>query len=159
MTGNVSKRTFVLVHGAWHGGWCWSGVADGLRAAGHRVFAPTLTGLADRSHLMSRSIDLDTHIADVANLFEWEDVEDAVLVGHSYGGWVVSGAIEKVLPRVSSMVYLDAFVPDSGQRSYDLTHGGNRRGLDVALANGAVSRPSPGAAAVGLTDPAVFAGV
>ena len=106
--------TFVLVHGAWHGGWCWRRVADRLIAAGHRVFAPTLTGLADRSHLADRAIDLSTHIADVANLFRWEGLDDVVLCGHSYGGFVISGVAEVAGPKIASLVYLDAFCPADG---------------------------------------------
>ena len=82
-------RTFVLIHGAWHGGWCWRAVADILAAKGHKVYAPSLTGLADRSHLLSNAINLDTHITDIVNLFKWEDIDNAVLVGHSYGGWPI----------------------------------------------------------------------
>ena len=85
----------VLVHGAWHGGWCWREVAERLRSAGHRVFAPTLTGLADRAHLLSRETGLETHILDIVNLLEWEELDDAVLCGHSYGGMVVTGAADE----------------------------------------------------------------
>ena len=94
-------RPFVLVHGAWHGGWCWKRVAPLLRAHGHEVFTPTLTGLGERSHLLSAAVDHDMHVRDVVNVFEWEDIRDAVLVGHSYGGWVISGAIEKLEDRVA----------------------------------------------------------
>ena len=118
-----APRTFVLVHGAWHGGWCWQRVATALQAEGHKVYAPSLTGLADRSHLLSNSINLDTHITDIVNLFKWEDLRNAVLVAHSYGGWPVSGAIEQLLDRVSSIVYVDAFMPADGERGFDLaTH-------------------------------------
>ena len=115
-----TPRTFVLVHGAGHGAWAWRRVADLLRAAGHRVFAPTLTGLAERSHLMSDEITLETHILDVANLFKWEDIDSATLVAHSYGGWVVTGAAERLQGRLAALAYVDAFLPDEGQRGYDL---------------------------------------
>jgi pimeloyl-ACP methyl ester carboxylesterase len=147
------RRTFVLVHGAWHGGWCWRRVADRLRASGHDVFTPTLTGLADRSHLMSASIDLDTHIADIVNLFHWEDLRDVVLVGHSYGGWPISGAIEKLADRVSSIVYLDAFFPENGQRGVDVQPPENRARIEAAVARGDVSRPAPKAAWFHVADP------
>jgi len=111
--------TFVLVHGAWHGGWCWRAVADRLRADGHAVYTPTLSGLADRSHLLSREIDLDTHIADVANLMAWEELEDVVLCGHSYGGMVVTGAADREASRIKALVYLDAFVPEDGKSLED----------------------------------------
>ncbi len=147
------SRTFVLIHGAWHGGWCWGPVADILRAKGHKVYAPSLTGLADRSHLLSTSITLDTHIADIVNLFQWEDIKDAVLVGHSYGGWPISGAVEKVLPQVSSIVFVDAFVPDNGQRVMDLNSEQFRKALQDALAKGEAGRPIPKAEAFKVIDP------
>src|ERR1700687_4874334 len=115
----ANTKTFVLVHGAWHGGWCWRRVADLLERRGHKVFAPTLTGLGERSHLMSASINLDTHIADVVNVIKWEDLKGVCLVAHSYGGWPVSGAIEQTLDRIGSVVYLDAFMPEDGQKGFD----------------------------------------
>jgi len=87
-------RTFVLVHGAWHGGWCWRRVADVLRARGHRVFAPSLTGLGDRAHLFSKDISLQTHVGDILSVVEAEELSDFVLVGHSYGGFVISGVAD-----------------------------------------------------------------
>ena len=86
--------TFVLVHGAWHGGWCWSRVTPQLQALGHQVFAPTLSGLADRSHLLSPTINLQTHIRDITGLLQWEDLRDVILVGHSYGGMVIAGVAD-----------------------------------------------------------------
>lgn len=112
--------TYVLVHGAWHGGWCWVRVADRLRAVGHAVFAPTLTGLADRSHMLSPGISLQTHIKDVANLILWEELRDVVLVGHSYGGMVITGAADRVADRVRTLVFVDAFTPKHGQSAFDL---------------------------------------
>lgn len=111
--------TYVLVHGAWHGGWCWKRVRSALTARGHEVFTPTLTGLADRSHLLSPDVDLETHITDVVNLFRWEDLTDVVLCGHSYGGAVVSGAADRVPGRIAALVYLDAFVLLDGQSLLD----------------------------------------
>ena len=104
-------RTFVLVHGAWHGGWCWRRVADVLRARGHRVFAPSLTGLGDRAHLFSKDISLQTHVEDILSVVETEELSDFVLVGHSYGGFVISGVADTLRERVSRYVYLDASVP------------------------------------------------
>jgi pimeloyl-ACP methyl ester carboxylesterase len=138
--------TFVLVHGAWHGGWCWRRVADLLERRGHKVFAPTLTGLGERSHLMSGGINLDTHITDVVNVLRWEDLSDVVLVGHSYGGWPISGAIEQAFERIASVVYLDAFVPEDGQKPLDLASEFARKGTLEAIAKGDVSRPGPPAA-------------
>jgi pimeloyl-ACP methyl ester carboxylesterase len=137
------RRTFVLVHGAWHGGWCWRRVADRLQAAGHTVYTPTLTGLGERSHLINRDINLDTHITDVVNVFKWEGVANAVLCGHSYGGWVISGATEQVLPQVASIVFLDAFVPRDGQTGLDIATPTSRDGINLAIKNGAISRPPP----------------
>jgi pimeloyl-ACP methyl ester carboxylesterase len=117
----MTKPTnFVLVHGAWHGGWCWRRVADLLTARGHRVFTPTLTGLADRSHLLNDDVNLTTHITDVVNLIAWEDLDGVVLCGHSYGGMVVTGVADKMADRIESLVYLDAFVPENGQAMRDI---------------------------------------
>jgi pimeloyl-ACP methyl ester carboxylesterase len=146
------RKTFVLIHGAWHGGWCWRRVADLLEQRGHKVFAPTLTGLGERSHLMSGAINLDTHISDVVNVLEWEDLKDVVLVAHSYGGWPVSGAIERAFDRIASVVYLDAFVPDDGQRALDVASEFARKGTLEAIAKGEVSRKSPPAATFHVND-------
>lgn len=106
---------FILVPGAWLGGWCWRYVAADLRAAGHRVTPATLTGLGERAHLASREIDLDTHISDVVGLFEYRDLRNVILVGHSYGGTVITGAAERVPERIERLVYLDASVPRDGE--------------------------------------------
>ena len=103
--------TFFLVHGAWHGGWCWRRVADVLIRRGHRVFAPSLTGLGDRAHLFSKDISLQTHVADILSVVETEELSDFVLVGHSYGGFVISGVADTLRERVSHYVYLDGSVP------------------------------------------------
>jgi pimeloyl-ACP methyl ester carboxylesterase len=116
----TSSRTFVLVHGAWHGGWCWQRVARNLRMRGHEVYAPTLTGLAERSHLLSPSTNLDTHIADIVNLIRWERLQDIVLVGHSYAGMVISGVAEQVAESIGSLVYVEALVPRTGQSASDI---------------------------------------
>ena len=113
--------TFVLVHGAWHGAWCWRRVALLLTRGGHDVFAPTLTGLGERSHLLTPEIDLDTHILDVANEMKWQQINDVVLVGHSYGGMVISAVAEKMEQSIASFVMLDAFFPESGQALIDLS--------------------------------------
>lgn len=113
--GQAKQATFVLVHGAGHGGWCWQRVARLLRAEGHEVHAPSLTGLGDRSHLLSPEVGLDTHIEDVASLLYHEDLRDVILVGHSYGGMVITGAADRALARVAQLVYLDAAIPFSGE--------------------------------------------
>ena len=112
--------TFVLLHGAWHGGWVWQRVAPLLRAAGHEVHSPTLTGVSDRAHLLSPSTGLGTHIQDVVALLEAYDVRSAVLVGHSYAGQVVTGVADRVPERLARRVYLDAFVGEDGDAAIDL---------------------------------------
>jgi pimeloyl-ACP methyl ester carboxylesterase len=111
---------FVLVHGAWIGGWCWRPNAQGLRKAGHEVYTPTMTGLGERSHLMSPSINLDTHITDIVNVIKHEELSNLVLVGHSYGGMVVTGVADILPDKISSLVYLDAFAPENGQSLINL---------------------------------------
>ncbi|MGW6333019.1 alpha/beta fold hydrolase [Nocardia rhamnosiphila] len=112
--------TYVLVHGGGHGGWCYREVARLLRAAGHDVYAPTLSGLGERSHLASAGIGLETHIRDIAALLHYEDLREAILVGHSYGGMVVTGAADRAIDRVGRLVYLDAANPANGQSLVDV---------------------------------------
>jgi len=112
--------TYVLVHGGGHGGWCYQRVAKRLRAAGHEVYTPTLTGLGERSHLLSPVIDLDLQITDVVNVLHYEDLRDVVLVGHSYGGMVITGAADRASDRVGRLVYLDAANPVNGQSLVDI---------------------------------------
>jgi pimeloyl-ACP methyl ester carboxylesterase len=132
------SHTFVLVHGAWHGGWCWRRVADRLRAGAHAVFTPTLTGLGERSHLMRAGIGLDTHIADVANAIKWEALSDVVLCGHSYGGFIISGVAERMSSLIRSLVFLDAFMPHDGESVQDLTSPAVRDAIAAAVQRGDV---------------------
>jgi pimeloyl-ACP methyl ester carboxylesterase len=118
--------TFVLVHGAWHGSWCWKRVRALLQAQGHEVFTPTLTGVGERAHLLTPQVNLETHIDDVVNLIRWEELADVVLCGHSYGGCVVRGAADRIPERIRSLVYLDAFVPENGQSLHDLLPAAHR---------------------------------
>lgn len=111
--------TFVIVHGAWGGGWSWRPVATALRSAGHEVFTPTLTGLGERAHLARPDVDLTTHIQDVVNVVEYEDLEHVILVGHSYGGMVVTGVADRILERLDQLIYLDAYAPRDGQSMLD----------------------------------------
>jgi pimeloyl-ACP methyl ester carboxylesterase len=111
--------TYLLVHGAWHGGWCWSRVARTLRETGAEVYAPTLTGLGERAHLASREVGLETHVADVLGVLETEDLSDVVLAGHSYAGMVVTAVADRAAARIARLVYLDAVVPRHGQCLYD----------------------------------------
>ena len=110
---------YVLVHGGGHGGWCYQPVARIMRAQGHEVYTPTLTGLGEREHLLSSSVDLETHITDVAKLLQFEDLEDVILVGHSYGGMVISGAADRATKRIGNLVFLDAAMPQNGQSLVD----------------------------------------
>jgi pimeloyl-ACP methyl ester carboxylesterase len=110
---------FVLVHGGWHGGWCWRFVAAALRRSGHDVYTPSLTGLGDRAHLARPGIDLELHIQDVVAVLEMEDLREVVLLGHSYGGMVVTGVADRCTARIRSLVYLDAFVPENGKCALD----------------------------------------
>jgi pimeloyl-ACP methyl ester carboxylesterase len=112
--------TFVVAHGAWAGGWSWKKVRPLLRGRGHELFTPTHTGIGERSHLAAPSIGLGTHIQDLVAVIEYEDLQDVVLVGHSYGGIVATGVADRVPQRVARVVYLDAFVPRDGQSMFDL---------------------------------------
>jgi pimeloyl-ACP methyl ester carboxylesterase len=127
---------YVLIHGAWHGSWCWARVRRLLAAGAHRVFTPTLTGVGERSHLLSRDVGLDTHIEDVANLMIWENLRDIVLVGHSYGGVVVRHVADRMPDRVSSLIYLDAFVPENGKALFDYLPDGGEGLRELAVAHG-----------------------
>jgi len=118
--------TYVLVHGAWRGSWIWKRVRNQLQAHGHEVFTPTLTGVGERCHLLSRQINLETHIADVINLIRWEELTDVLLCGHSYGGCVVSGVADRIPAKIRALVYVDAFVPENGQSLHDTLPPGAR---------------------------------
>jgi pimeloyl-ACP methyl ester carboxylesterase len=113
------RPPYVLVHGAWHGGWCWGKVAERLRAAGHRVFTPTLTGLGDRAHLIASNVGLATFIEDVVATIDMEDLSDIVLVGHSFGSPVIAGVADARADRIRRLVFLDSFVVQSGQSPFD----------------------------------------
>jgi len=111
--------TYVLVHGAWRGGWIWKRLRNQLQERGHEVFTPTLTGIGERSHLLTPDVNLETHITDVLNLVRWEELNDVVLCGHSYGGCVVSGVADSIPEKIGALVYVDAFVPENGQSLHD----------------------------------------
>jgi pimeloyl-ACP methyl ester carboxylesterase len=147
--------TFVLVHGAWHGGWCWAKVASILRARGHAVLTPTQTGLGERSHLLSKSIDLDVFVDDIANVLRWEDLHDVVLVGHSFGGNGISGVADRMRERVRQLVYLDSIVLENGETPFsgippDVATARAKRAQESSCG---LSLPPPPAAAFGVTDP------
>ena len=134
-------HTFVLVHGAWHGGWCWRRVADRLRRDGHAVFTPTLTGLGERSHLLRPGIDLATHVADIVSVLRWERLSDVVLCGHSYGGFVISGVAEEMPALIRSIVFLDAFLPGNGDTIQKVTGPAVQGAVRAALQRGAFGVP------------------
>ena len=143
----TAQKTFVFVHGTWHGGWCWRRVADALERKGHKVYAESLTGLGDRSHLLTRDVNLTTHVNDVVNLVKWEDLKDIVLVGHSSAGFAITQAAEQIGPSIASIVYLDAFVPQPGDNLISLANPGPRKALEEAVARGdLVAKPVPSAA-------------
>ncbi|HEU5302966.1 MAG TPA: alpha/beta hydrolase [Acidimicrobiia bacterium] len=112
--------TYVLVHGGGHGGWCYQKVARILRANGRDVYAPSLTGLGERSHLLGPDVDLDTHITDITSLLQFEDLRDVILVGHSYGGMVITGVADRAHERIGTLVFLDAANPRDGQSLVDV---------------------------------------
>ena len=112
--------TYVLVHGGGHGGWCYQKVTPLLRAAGHVVYTPTMTGVGERSHLVGTDVDLDLHIRDITAVLHYEDLRDVVLVGHSYGGMVITGVADRAPDRVGRLVYLDAANPVNGQSLVDV---------------------------------------
>jgi len=134
--------TFVLVHGAWHGGWCWRDVAAELSAAGHDVLAPTSSGLAERA-ASSGAASLSVHVEELAGLLYFADLREVVLVGHSYGGMVITGAAARAHARISRLVYLDGFVPEDGQSFFDLLLPARRKAYEEATSGGVVVPPDP----------------
>jgi pimeloyl-ACP methyl ester carboxylesterase len=152
----ANRKTFVLVHGAWHGSWCWRAVAAGLRERGHTVHTPTQTGLGERAHLISKSITLDTFVDDIANVIKYEELDDIVLVGHSFGGSSISGVADRMPERIRRLVYLDSSILENGQSPF------SRLPKDIVEArtklaetsSGGLSIPPPPASAFGVTDPA-----
>ncbi len=112
--------TIVLVHGSTSGGWVWKEIALKLRDAGHEVYTPTLTGLGERVHLLSREIGLDTQITDIVNVLQYEDLQDVILVGHSLAGMIITGVADQVPERIAILIYLDALVPENGESVLDL---------------------------------------
>jgi pimeloyl-ACP methyl ester carboxylesterase len=148
MSAAAGARNYVLVHGAWHGGWCYARVAEALRSGGHRVFTPTLTGLGERSHLADLGeVGLGVHIRDVANVIRWEQLDEVILCGHSYGGLVAGGVADAMPERIASLVYLDAIIPDDGKCMLDYLEPGMAAAFAAAAAaNGGVLPPIAAAA-------------
>jgi len=138
---------FVLVHGAWGGSWMWARLAQLLRTQGHEVFTPSLSGIGERAHLASSGVDLSFHTQDVLQTIEYERLSDFVLVGHSYGGMVVTAVADRVAEKIRSLVYLDAFVPKDGQSALDLVRPEMREKI-LALPGWQIPPPPP----QGMTD-------
>jgi pimeloyl-ACP methyl ester carboxylesterase len=130
---SMKPNTYVLVHPAWHGAWFWKKVAPLLRAKGQLVLTPTLTGLGERSHLARPEIGLDVHVEDVVNVMKHEDAADAVLVGHSSSGGVITGVAERAAERIAHVIYLDAFVPEDGEAVLDLIAPERRQMLEALV--------------------------
>ncbi len=118
--GPSAKKTFVLAHGSWHGGWCWKRVADRLRAAGHYVETPSYSGMGDRVHLLNESIDIETFVQDIVNVIDHNDYEDVILVGHSFAGVVISGVADRIPGKLRHLVYLDSLILESGKNSFSM---------------------------------------
>ncbi|WP_217908942.1 alpha/beta fold hydrolase [Vreelandella maris] len=153
---NNRKGVFVLLHGAWHGGWCWKRVMETLAASGHRVLTPTLPGLGARANLMSQDITLDTFIQDLVDLIEGEDLHDVILVGHSFGGIGITGAAERIPSRIRHLVYLDAMILEDGDSAFSILppNIAAERRQQAAQFSNSLSMPVPDASAFGITDPA-----
>jgi pimeloyl-ACP methyl ester carboxylesterase len=153
-TAQNAGQTFVLVHGAWHGGWCWSRVADRLRAAGHQVFTPTQTGLGERKHLLSKDITLDTFTKDIVNVIEAEELSNIVLVGHSFGGLAITGTADAMPERIRHLVYLDSLMVEGGKSPFDSLPpdvvAARRKAAEET--SGGLSLPNPPPSAFGVSD-------
>lgn len=146
--------TFVLVHGNWHGGWCWVRVADRLRAVGHRVLTPTQTGLGERRHLFSPDLTLDSFVTDIVEVIETEELEDVVLVGHSFAGCVVPGVADRIVQRLRRLVFLDAVILQNGQCPLDgLPPDVAAERRQLIATHAAVGFPPPDPAVFGVAGP------
>lgn len=152
--------TFILIHGSFHGGWCWQKVASILRQSGHEVYTPTLSGLGELSHLVTPQTGLELHIQDILQLIKFEDLHNVVLVGHSYAGFVMAGVAELVPERLKRLIFLDAFIPHNGKSAFDLMPGMEAQWKQMAVAEGDGTRVPPmPPEALGITDPADVAWV
>jgi pimeloyl-ACP methyl ester carboxylesterase len=153
--GNEPTRHYVLIAGAFHGGWVWREVAEGLRAEGHTVSTPTLTGLGERRHLC-QGADLDMHVEDVVAHIEMEELSDVTLVGWSYGGMVITGVLARIPKRIRAIIYLDAFVPEDGKALIAYVSSETRAAWDKLRGTDGLLPPFP-AERLGLTGPAQIA--
>lgn len=151
-----AQKTYVLLHGAWHGAWCWQRVTPVLQAAGHKVYTPTQTGLGERSHLLNASVNLETFAQDLINVLLWEDLHDIVLVGHSFAGNAITAAADRMPERIRHVVYLDALIPESGKSVFSLLPSEVVQGRrDLAQkTSGGLTIPAPGPDKLGVFDEA-----
>ena len=152
----TKPKTYVLVHGAFHGGWCWKEVITRLRALGHVVYRPTQTGLGERSHLIDTDPSLETFIQDIVNVILYDDIQDIILVGHSFAGSVISGVADRLPRHLRHLVYLDAGLLQSGQCPADVPPPEileQYKQRAVTLPSGVVVLPPPDPANFGITDP------
>lgn len=156
----AARHTFLLIHGAWHGGWCWRFVADRLRANGHRVFAPTLTGQGERHHLLAAATSLDVPIADIQNLIKAEELSDLVIVGHSFGGLVAAGVADRVPQAIRALVFLDSLLVASGKTAFDILPASviEERMNAVKASGQSMAMPVNGLAGTGIPDDHPLAG-
>jgi pimeloyl-ACP methyl ester carboxylesterase len=152
----AAGKTYLLLHGAFHGGWCWKQVATSLRRLGHRVYRPTLTGAGERAHLLNDTVTLELWRTDILNVLRYEELSDVILVGHSFGGLTISMVADRAKDRIRHLVYLDALMVERGQSAFD-----ERPGMEAASAaalaietSGGLSLPPPSPTAFGVTDPA-----
>jgi pimeloyl-ACP methyl ester carboxylesterase len=147
--------TFVLVHGGWHGGWCWRKVASRLRASGHEVFTPTLSGMGEREHLWTPDTGLETHTQDILNLLRFERLNDVILVGHSYGGSIITLVADRLPSQLAALVYVDAVIPENGLAGWDSFPEQRQKAmLESAEIFGGKRVPPPDPFIWGITDPA-----
>jgi pimeloyl-ACP methyl ester carboxylesterase len=152
----AKSPVFVLVHGAWHGGWCWQHVSAYLRAAGALVYTPTLSGLGEHKGNLTAAIDLDIHIADIVNLLNMEDLHDVVLVGQSYGGLVITGVADRAPARLRKLVFLDSLLAEHGQSLVSLQPEAGQEALrQMAAPSDGLLLPALPAAYFGVTKPAL----
>jgi len=128
--------TFLVAHGAWSAGWAWKKMRPLLRERGHELFTPTHTGLGERAHLAAPGIDLETHIADILGVLQFEDLREVILIGHSYGGMVATGVADRARDRIAALVYVDAFAPRDGESIFSLTPDRRAAALDAARKGG-----------------------
>ncbi|MCL5998742.1 MAG: alpha/beta fold hydrolase, partial [Chloroflexi bacterium] len=144
--------TYVLVHWAWHGGWCWQLVAPIMRVAKHDVYTPTLTGMGERSHLRACGVDLNTHIRDVTNLLFYEDLTNIVLVGHGAASLVVNGVAAEMAERIGQIVYFDAYMPVDSQFPFDIWPMEQQTGTPDQVTTLQAVRLPPAATTLGISE-------